>query len=146
MFSSNANYERFVELQKRVFLAMLTPGNCDDRVPVEQLLEKFHGIIFGDKWYISKDLFQKLCEHGIKLVTEIKKGMKNMWMDFREKILLRERSLVETVFGFLKRTREIEHTRHRCVVNASTYMISSLVGYQLMDEKSKVKGLFSALV
>jgi hypothetical protein len=72
--------------------------------------------------------------------------MKNMLMDFREKILLRKRSLVETVFGFLKRTREIEHTRHRCVVNAFTHMISSLVGYQLMDEKPKIKGLFSALV
>jgi hypothetical protein len=52
-----------VDLQGEIINAMLTPGNCDDRVPVEQLLEKFHGIIFGDKGYISKDLFQKLCEH-----------------------------------------------------------------------------------
>jgi hypothetical protein len=38
-------------------------------------------------------LFQKLYERGVKLVTGIKNGMKNILMDFGEKILMRKRSL-----------------------------------------------------
>jgi hypothetical protein len=33
--------------------AQLTPGNCDDRTPVEDLIVKFQGDMFGDKGYIS---------------------------------------------------------------------------------------------
>jgi transposase len=135
-----------VNLQGEIINAMLTSGNCDDRVPVEQLLMKFQGTIFGDKGYISKDLFQKLYERGIKLITGIKKGMKNILMDFRDKILLRKRSLIETVFGFLKRTREVEHTRHRSVINAFTHILSTLVGYQLTDDKPQIKGICNTLV
>jgi hypothetical protein len=58
--------------------AIITPGNCDDRKPVEDLIKNFQGILFGDKGYISKELFQKPLEKGIKLVTGLKKGMKNI--------------------------------------------------------------------
>jgi transposase len=128
-----------IDTEGNIIDAVLTPGNCDDRKPVESLLKNFQGKIFGDKGYISQDLFNFLFSKGVKLITGIKARMKNILMDFEEKILLRKRSLVETVFGFLKRTREIEHTRHRSVTNMCIHVVATLVGYQLMPNKPQIK-------
>ncbi len=91
----------------------ITPGNTDDRAVVDNMTTSINGLLFGDKGYISKELFLKLYKRGLKLVTGIKKNMKNILMPFHEKILLRKRSLVETVFDFLKNKLMLEHTRHR---------------------------------
>lgn len=56
--------------------AMLTAGNADDGKPMEELLSFFQGVIFGDKGYISKDMFTKLYEKEVKLVTGLKKACK----------------------------------------------------------------------
>jgi transposase len=128
-----------VDTEGNIINAMLTSGNCDDRTPVESLLKDFQGTMFGDKGYISQELFNSLFSKGVKLVTGIKKRMKNILMYFEEKMLLRKRSLVETVFGFLKRTRELEHTRHRSVTNMFMHVISTLVGYQLTPDKPAIK-------
>ncbi len=69
----------------------LTKGNVDDRIPVPNLTEKLTGLLFGDKGYIAKELFQKLFDRGLKLVTKVKKGMKNALISLNEKILLRKR-------------------------------------------------------
>ncbi len=37
----------------------LTKGNVDDRIPVPNLTEKLTGLLFGDKGYIAKELFQR---------------------------------------------------------------------------------------
>ncbi|KLT22812.1 transposase [Wolbachia endosymbiont of Armadillidium vulgare str. wVulC] len=58
-----------------------------------------------------------LFNRGLKLVTKVKKGMKNALISLKEKILLRKRSIVETVFDSLKNKFEIEHTRHRSPIN-----------------------------
>ena len=87
--------------------AMLTPGNVDDRVPVRQMTAKLTGLLFGDKGYIDQVLFRDLFERGIKLVTGIKKNMKNKLAILREKILLRKRSIIETVNGVLKEDFQI---------------------------------------
>lgn len=135
-----------IDLRGNIINAMLTPGDCDDRTPVQSLLSSFCGKIFGDKGYISQKLFKLLLEKGIKIVTGIRKNMKNILMDFGEKILLRKRSLIETVIGSLKRTKEIEHTRHRSVINMFIHVISTLVSYQLSPIKPKAKGLLEALM
>jgi hypothetical protein len=51
----------------------LTKGNVDDRKPVANLTKKLTGLLFGDKGYIKKELFQELFD---RLVTNIKKGIK----------------------------------------------------------------------
>ena len=38
------------------------------------------GKLYGDKGYISKDLFEKLFVDGVHLITKIKKNMKNSLM------------------------------------------------------------------
>ncbi len=46
---------------------MITTGNTDDRKPVPELTEKVFGKVFGDKGYISSDLFEKLMTKGVHL-------------------------------------------------------------------------------
>jgi hypothetical protein len=125
--------------------AQLTPGNCDDRKPVEDLIVNFQGDMFGDKGYISKELFRTLYEKGVKLVTGLKKGMKNILMPLRDKILLRKRSIVETVFGFLKNTMMLEHSRHRSVKNFLTHIAGTIIAYQLMPNKPSITPIFKEI-
>jgi hypothetical protein len=119
--------------------AMITPGNVDDRTPVPALTKRLKGLLFGDKGYISQTLFQNLYQKGLKLVTGIKKNMKNKFMTIKEKTLLRKRSLIETVFDLLKNKFQIEHTRHRSTANAFVHILSTLVAYSLKTSKPKIK-------
>ena len=68
----------------------LTPGCVDDRQPVPTMARDPWGKLFGDKGYISQKLFEQLLERGVKLVTPIRKNMKNKLMDLQEKLLLRK--------------------------------------------------------
>jgi len=113
----------------------LTGGNVDDRKVIPQMTQGLTGLLFGDKGYISKELFLKLYRRGLKLVTGIKKNMKNILMDWNEKILLRKRSLIETVFDYLKNKFQLEHTRHRSPFNMLVHLVSTLIVYQLKPTK-----------
>ena len=77
----------------------LTKGNVDDRTSVPDLVKGLEGLLFADKGYIKAELFQYLYDKGLKLVTGIKKKMKNHLMPWIEKVLLRKRSIIETVFS-----------------------------------------------
>ena len=117
----------------------LTRGNVDDRTPVPDLVEGLEGLLFADKGYIKTELFQYLYDKGLKLVTGIKKNMKNKMMPLIEKILLRKRPIIETVFSVLKNTLELEHTRHRSPTNAFVHIISTLVAYCFRTNKPAIK-------
>ena len=113
----------------------LTPGNVDDRVPVDSLTQNLWGKLFGDKGYISQSLFNKLFQRSVKLITSIRKNMKNKLLELEEKILLRKRSLIETVNDQLKNICQIEHTRHRSPVNFVVHLLAGLVAYARKPKK-----------
>lgn len=83
---------------------MFTPGNVDDREPLKQskFLENIKGKLCADKGYIGQALFENLFLSGIQLVTKVKNNMKNSLMSIADKILLRKRTLIETVNDELK--------------------------------------------
>jgi hypothetical protein len=116
----------------------LTSGNCDDRKPVPEMAEGITGLMAGDKGYISSDLFKYLFEKGLKLITGIKNNMKNKLLEVHEKIILRKRSIIETVFDYLKNKMEISHTRHRSPINSFVHLFSTLVSYSLNPKKPKI--------
>ena len=118
--------------------AKLTPGNVDDRVPVPDLTKKLIGLLIGDKGYIKQELFEKLYERDLKLVTGLKKNMKNKPIILKEKILLRKRSLIETVFDYLKNKFQLENTRHRSPFNAIVHILSTLIAYSFKSHKPKI--------
>ena len=107
----------------------LTPGNVDDRVPVEAMTTKFVGRLFGDKGYLSQDLFDRLFARGLKLITNVRKNMKNKLLDWQERVLLRKRSLIETVNDQLKNICQIEHTRHRSPNNFLVHLLAGVIAY-----------------
>ncbi len=120
----------------------MTKGNVDDRKPVPKLTEKLTGLLFGDKGYIKKELFAKLFDRGIKLVTKVKKGMKNTLMLLEEKIFLRKRSIIETVFGYLKNRLDLEHSRHRSPINFLVHIFSTLVSYSMKPKKPSISTFY----
>ena len=119
--------------------AKLTPGNTDDRKPLRQMSDKLTGLLFGDKGYISQSLFNDLYARGLKIVTGIKTKMQNKLLSLQEKILLRKRSIIETVNGVLKTDFQISHTRHRSFVNGFIHIFSTLIAYALKSNKPAIK-------
>ncbi len=59
-------------------------------------------------------------------------------MGLREKILLRKRPLIETIFDYLKNKFQLEHTRHRSPINAFIHILTTLICYQLKPTKPKI--------
>jgi transposase len=107
----------------------VTPGNVDDRRPVEQLATGRGGQLFGDRGYISQALHDLLLGQGLELLTKIRKNMKNRVIRLWDKLLLRKRSLIETINDQLKNISQIEHTRHRSVTGCMVNLIAGLVAY-----------------
>jgi Transposase DDE domain len=118
---------------------MITTGNVDDRKPAPRLARRLWGKLFGDRGYISKDLFDHLWEGGVQLVTKIRKNMKNKLMPMLDKILLRKRALSETVNDQLKNICQIEHTRHRSPVNFLLNLMAALIAYTYREKKPSLK-------
>jgi len=120
---------------------VITPGNVDDRQPLKDksFLKKVWGKLFADKGYISKKLFENLFIDGIQLITGIKNNMKNQLMSMYDKIMLRKRSIIETVNDELKNICQIEHSRHRSFSNFLTNLISGLLAYSFLPKKPKIK-------
>ena len=116
-----------------------TPGNTDDPKPLDILTKGLEGKLLADKGYISKEWFAKLWKRGLHILHGIRKNMKNYLRPVYDKILMRKRFLVETVFGVLKQNMGLEHTRHRSVENAFVHILSRLVAYCLRDDKPKTK-------
>ncbi|XAF74662.1 transposase [Orientia tsutsugamushi] len=54
--------------------------------------------MFGDKAYISKELFHQLFSNGLHLFTNLRKDMKTYLFDIQDNRLLNKRSLIESVF------------------------------------------------
>ena len=66
---------------------------------------------------------------GIQLITGLKRNMKNSLMSTADKILLRKRSVIETINDELKNICQVEHSRHRSFTNFLSNLISGLIAY-----------------
>ena len=113
----------------------LTPGNVDDRRPVPHMVKDLWGRLFGDKGYISQPLATLLQAQGLRLVTKLRKNMKNKFMALTDKVLLRKRALIETVNDQLKNISQIEHTRHRSLWNFLGNVAAGLIAYSWREKK-----------
>lgn len=123
----------------QIMAIKITPGNTDDRKALLAMVGDLKGKCFADKGYIGKNAFQTLWEKGLHLITGIRKTMKNYLMPYIDKILLRKRFIIETVFGVLKTQMNLEHARHRSAVNAFVHIIAALVAYSYKKNKPKIR-------
>lgn len=113
----------------------ITPGNTDDRTPVPNMMKDIACRLIGDKGYLSKKLFNSLFENGTTLITKIKKNMKNCLMHTKDKLMLKKRFLVETIFSSMKCLKTLVHSRHRCPINAFSHLFAALINYQFRPDK-----------
>jgi Transposase DDE domain len=117
----------------------LTPGNVDDRRPVKKLVRQLWGKLFGDRGSISQELFEQLWGEGLQLITKLKRTMKNKLMPLFDKLLLRQRALIECVNDQLKNISQVEHTRHRSPINGIVNIVAAVVAYTFQPKKPALK-------
>lgn len=120
---------------------VITPGNTDDRAPLQdkRFIKKLRGKLYADKGYVSQKLTEILFVDGLHLITHIRNNMKNVLMEMKDKILLRKRSVIETINDELKNICSIEHSRHRSFENFITNLISGLIAYCFFPKKPAIK-------
>jgi len=119
----------------------VTQANVDDREPLknEYFLQQIFGKLFADKGYVSDKLKQLLFVDGINLITGIRHNMKNSLMSLNDKILLRKRSVIETVNDELKNICQIEHSRHRSLANFLSNLIAGIIAYHFLPKKPSIR-------
>ncbi len=120
---------------------MITQGHIDDRDPLKNKLfiESLKGKLFADKGYISKKLTQILFLDGLHLITSIRNNMKNVLMELKDKIMLRKRSVIETINDELKNICQVEHSRYRSFDNFISNPIAGLIAYTFFEKKPAIK-------
>jgi hypothetical protein len=104
------NLHLVVNDQGDILSFCITVGNVDDKKPVPKRVKSLTGRLFGDRGYISQKLAQLLASRHIKLTTTLKKNMKAQAIDAFDQLLLRKRSLIETINDQLKNIYDQEHS------------------------------------
>ena len=119
----------------------LTKGNTDDRdvKTITAMTKEIFGKLFGDKGYISKALSDLLFGNGIQLITQVRRNMKNKALSNEEKLLLRKRSVIETVNDELKNICQVEHTRHRSISGFLLNIMGAIAAYSFFPKKPSIK-------
>lgn len=118
----------------------LTKGNVDDRdtKAITTMTREIFGKLFGDKGYISKALSDILFGNGVQLITQVRRNMKSKALSNEEKLLLRKRSVIETVNDELKNMCQIEHTRHRSISGFLLNIMGAIVAYSFFPKKPSI--------
>ncbi len=124
----------------------LTAANVDERETVDWITQNLTGKLIGDKGYISQNLFEKLMQRGLKLITKLRKNMKNRFLELEDKLLLRKRAIIETINDQLKNISNIEHSRHRSLWNFLGNLASGLIAYCWKEKKPSLNLTFKDLV
>ena len=65
--------------------------------------------------------------------------MKNCLLELKDKILLRKRSIFETINDELKNICQVEHSRHRSFENFISNLISGLIAYSFFPKKPAIR-------
>ncbi len=76
-----------------------------------------------------------LFEQGLHLVTGMKNNMRNSIMTMKDKILLRKKSVIETINDQLKNIAQVEYSRHRSFGNFITNLVAGLIAYSFQEKK-----------
>jgi hypothetical protein len=122
----------------QIMALKITPGNTADSTVLDEITQHLRGKLYADKGYISREVFTKLWQRGLHLITGIRRNMRNHLMLLGDKIMLRKRFVIETVFDILKCDMGLEHSRHRSPVNAMVHVLSCLVAYAYRPGKPSI--------
>jgi len=76
---------------------------------------------------------------GIQLITAVRRNRKQKALSNEEKLLLRKRSVIETVNDELKNICQIEHTRHRSITGFILNIMAAMAAYSFFPKKPSIK-------
>ena len=68
----------------------------------------------------------------------IRTNMKNRLMDVHDKIMLRKRSMIETINDMLKNVAQIVHTHHRSISNFIVNLLAGMAAYAFYDTRPSI--------
>ena len=88
-------------------------------------------------FFFLKKSFNKSLKRGLFFVG-IRTNMKNRLMDVHDKIMLRKRSIIETINDMLKNVAQIVHTRHRSISNFIVNLLAGMAAYAFYDTKPSI--------
>lgn len=91
----------------------LTPANGSEREALWDMVQTIHGLLIGDKGYLSAALQPALRAVGIELETALRSNMHDTREPVWVALLQRIRRLIETVIGQLVERFSIEKVRAR---------------------------------
>lgn len=91
----------------------LTPANGSERAALWEMVSSIHGLLIGDKGYLSAPLQDELRQVGIALETAWRSNMHDPRHPAWLALLKRLRRLIETVIGQLVERFSIEKVRAR---------------------------------
>jgi len=119
-----------------VMKCLVTPaGIADNNLEVmKKIFKNLTGYAFADKGFLSQPAFEYFYQVGLKIVTTIRKNMKNKLMSLFEKILRRKRGIIESVNDLLMTLCDIDHTRHRSPINCIAHTYAGVAAYTYLDK------------
>ena len=101
-----------------------TPGGVDHHGIVLLIAKGF----FEDHGSLSNKLFELLWVQGVKLTTKLRNNIEPRFLII-DRILLRKRTLIETVNDQLKGIYQIKRARHRSRINTFVHLLAGLTAY-----------------
>ena len=159
-FPHTVSYNRFVERQAQVglhlllFLQTCALGKCTgisiiDSTPLVSChikREKQHKTMKGWAakgkctmgWFYGFKLHLVINDKGEIIQWQLTLGNVDDRAPLKDKLMLRKRSVIETVNDELKNVCQIEHTRHRSVDNFVTNLIAGLIAYNFLPKKPQM--------
>ncbi len=120
----------------QIIKVLFTTGNVADNNTdhLLRLFDKLKGWVFADKGFIvPQKTRERLLQKGLHLITNIRANMKNRLMNYQQKILLKKRGMIDSIYDILKSVCDIEHTRHRSPVNAVINVFAAICAYSFLD-------------
>jgi len=120
----------------QIMRCIISPANiADNNIDMmRRMFNKLKGFVFADKGFISQKAFEEFYQQGLKIVTTVKRNMKNKLMIISEKLALKRRNLIECVNDLLMTICDIDHTRHRSPLNAITHGLAAVTAYSYLDK------------
>jgi hypothetical protein len=117
----------------------LSKGNRADNNPelLKALFAGLQGTFYGDKGYITslKNYFE---QQNIRIITKVRKNMKEPKMSKEEAFFLAKRGIIESVLDRMKNFCQIEHSRHRSPKNFLMNLWAGIVAYTFLDKKPAI--------
>ena len=116
----------------------LLKANVEDRDEnvFNRLTDNVFGKLVADKGYISQGLLERLFNDGINFSYCIRSNMKNKLMPVYDRILLRKRSVIETINDELKNVAQLVHSRHRSILKFRNECSICYCSLQLLREEA----------